>query len=370
MKKKALIIATIAGFVTSFELNDIRILQELGYEVIVAANFEDYNGKLDNKNIKKINIDFARSPFSLQNIKAFNKLNKFVSQNKIDLIHCHTPVGGVIGRIVGKLNKVNTVIYTAHGFHFYKGAPKFNWLIFYPIEKLLSAWTKILITINHEDYNRAKNNFFAKKIKYIPGIGLDTDKIHNTHIDRKKKREALGLNEDDLVLLSVGELNANKNHKVVIEALGKLQNAKVKYLIAGKGPLKEYLEQLITKYNLEDNVKILGYRNDIYELHKAVDIFVLPSLREGLSVALMEAVTSNLPIICSNIRGNNDLVSNGINGFLINNDPTIYKEKIEFFLNKEFLKERSSQYNSRISSEIDLKNVEKIMLEIYSDISK
>lgn len=365
MKKKALIIATIAGFITSFEMNDIKILQELGYEVIVAANFENYNGKLDDKNVQKLNIEFARSPFSLQNLKAFKKLNKFVRENKIDLIHCHTPVGGVVGRIIGKLNKVETVIYTAHGFHFFDGAPKINWLIYYPIEKFLSRWTDILITINNEDYNRAKNNFYAKKVEYIPGVGLDTERIKSIQVDRKQKREELGLNEDDIVLFSAGELSTRKNHKVVVEALGKLQNDKLKYLIAGKGDKKEELETLAKKYDIEKNIKLLGYRTDIYELCKISDIFLFPSFQEGLSVALMEAIVCNNVIICSNIRGNNDIIINGKNGFLVENNSDEYIEKIKLVVENKNIKDQLLKYNQKIISEIDLKNIEKLMKKIY-----
>ena len=186
--KKALIIATIYEFVDSFEKNDIKILQEYGYEVIVASNFENYKNELDNLNITLVHIPFQRSPFSLKNIVAYKKLNEFLKKEKIDLIHCHTPVGGVIGRIVGYRNKVKRIIYTAHGFHFFKGAPLINWILFYPIEKLLSKYTDILITINQEDYKIAQT-FYAKKVEYIPGVGLDTEKVRNIVVDKKKKRK-------------------------------------------------------------------------------------------------------------------------------------------------------------------------------------
>lgn len=362
--KKALIIASVYGFIHHFERNDIKILQELGYEVTVASNFDNYKNELNDLNVNLIHIPFQRSPFSLKNIIAYKKLNEFLKKEKIDLIHCHTPVGGVIGRIAGHKNKVKNIIYTAHGFHFFKGAPLINWLLFYPIEKYLSKYTDILITINQEDYKRAQT-FYAKKVEYIPGVGLDTEKIRNIVVDKNKKREELGLTENNIVLLSVGELNRNKNHSVVIKALAKINNPNIYYLICGQGNLKDELMDLIKKLKLEKNIKLLGFRKDIYELCKISDIFIFPSKREGLSVALMEAVCCNLSIICSNIRGNSDLIEDGKNGFLVKNNVEEYAKKINFLIkSREFYKNLESN-NKRINERINVQNIEKIMKKIY-----
>ena len=227
--KKALIVASVYGFIHHFERNDIKILQELGYEITVASNFDNYKNELDNLNVNLIHIPFQRSPFSLKNITAYRKLNKFLKKEKIDLIYCHTPIGGVIGRITGYKNKIKNIIYTAHGFHFFKGAPLINWLLFYPVEKYLSKYTNILITINQEDYKRAQA-FYAKKVKYIPGVGLDTEKIKNIVVDKKEKREELGLTEENIVLLSVGELSKRKNHIIPIKALAQIKIIKIYFI--------------------------------------------------------------------------------------------------------------------------------------------
>lgn len=370
MKKKALIIATVVGFITSFEINDIKILQELGYEVIVAANYEGYNGKLDDKNVKMLDIRFTRSPLTLQNIKAFKKLNKYVKENKIDLIHCHTPVGGVMGRIIGKLNKVQTVIYTAHGFHFFDGAPKLNWVIYYPIEKFLSRYTDILITINQEDYNRAKNKFYAKKAKYIPGVGVDVEKIRNVRVDRDKKRKELGLKDNDIVLLSVGELSRRKNHIVAIKALGKIKkNKNIFYLIVGEGSLKNYLKKECRKLGIERQIKFLGYRKDVYELCKVADIYIFPSQREGLGIAALEGMAAGLPLVSANINGIKDYTENEKTGYCVDrfsiND---FKNAIEKLAYNKNLRQRIGNYNEQVVKKFDIKNTEKIMKEIYLSI--
>nr|WP_241635350.1 glycosyltransferase family 4 protein [Fusobacterium gastrosuis] len=367
MDKKVLIIATVYSFISHFEKNDIKLLQELGYKVVVASNFEGYKNELEHLNVEKLNINFARSPFALKNLKSFFQLNKYIKNNKIDLIHCHTPVGGVIARLIGKFNKTK-VIYTAHGFHFFKGASLLNWLIYYPIEKILSKYTDVLITINNEDYELAKNKFYAKKVEYIPGVGVDTEKIAKIEVDKKKKREELGLKEDEIILLSVGELSTRKNHIIPIRALEKLKQYNIKYLICGIGNLDKYLKDECKKLRIEDKVIFLGYRKDIYELCKISDIYIFPSLQEGLPVALMEAMATGLPVIASNIRGNNDLVENDINGFLINSESE-YSEKIEIFLQKINLRlEIGKENNKKIKNNFDIKIISKKMREIYSKL--
>ena len=362
--KKALIVASVYGFIHHFERNDIKILQELGYEVTIASNFNNYKEELDNLNINLVHIPFQRNPFSLKNITAYKKLNEFLKKEKVDLIHCHTPIGGVVGRIAGYKNKVKNIIYTAHGFHFFKGAPLINWLLFYPVEKYLSKYTDILITINQEDYKRAQN-FYAEKVEYIPGVGLDTERIKNTEVDKKIKRKKLGLTEDNIVLLSVGELSKRKNHITPIKALAQIKdNKNIFYLIAGVGSLESYLKEECKRLGVESQVKFLGFRKDIYELCKISDIFVFPSLQEGLPVALMEALCCNLPIICSNIRGNNDLIENKKNGFLVKNNMDEYVKKINFLIKNSFYKKIEIN-NNEIIKKIDIKNIEKITKKIY-----
>ena len=368
MKKIALIIATVYRFVAHFEKNDIKILQELGYKIVVASNYEGYKGELEDLNVEKLDIPFTRSPISLKNIKAFSKLNKYLKENKIDLIHCHTPVGGVAGRIIGRWNKVPRIIYTAHGFHFFDGAPKMNWIVYYPIEKILSKFTDILITINKEDYERAKT-FYAKNVEYIPGVGIDVEKIQSTKVDKEQKRKELGLSMDDIVLLSVGELSSRKNHITPIRALVAIKDKNIKYLIAGKGNLENFLKEEIKKLGLENQVKLLGYRNDIYELNKVSDIFIFPSLQEGLPVALMEAMVSGLPIICSNIRGNKDLILKKNKEYYVEKcDIESFKRAIKKLITNKELRKELGSYNQQVIEKCDIKKIESIMKKIYKEV--
>lgn len=375
MKEKVLILASVASMIDQFNIPNIKLLQDMGYEVHVACNFENGNTcsfekvqklkeHLNKLDVKYYQINFERNILKItNNLKAYKEVKNILLENKYKFLHCHSPIGGVVGRIAGHKTQTK-VIYTAHGFHFFKGAPFINWILYYPIEKYLSKYTDILITINQEDYKRAQT-FYAKKVEYIPGVGLDTEKIRNIVVDKKKKREELGLIEENIVLLSVGELNKNKNHSIVIKALAKLDNTNVHYLICGQGKLKEELLDLIKKLNLERNVKLLGFRKDVYELCKISDIFIFPSKREGLSVALMEAICCNLPIICSNIRGNIDLIENRKNGFLIENNIEEYTKRINFLIkNKEFYK-KLKRFNNDIIKNIKISSIENKMRKIY-----
>ena len=314
--KNALLIATVEGFF-NFEKDNIKILQDMGYVVHLATNLDDVERPLDIPKIVKHQVNFARNPFSKTNLQAYKELYKIVEKQKFDLIHCHTPVGGVMGRIIGHKYHIKT-IYTAHGFHFFKGASLKNWLLFYPIEKFLSRWTDILITINQEDYKRAKRKLYAKNIEYIPGVGVDTASFQNVYVDKKTKREELGIDTEDFVFISVGELSVRKNHQVVIRALAKIRNEKIKYLIVGSGELENKLRMMVRELGLENKLIFAGYRKDVRELLHLSDAFVFPSLQEGLPVALMEAMAVGLPVVCSDIRGNTDLIENGKGGYMYN----------------------------------------------------
>ena len=272
-------------------------------------------------------LDCTRSPFAKGNITCVKQIKKLVEENQYDIVHCHTPIAAACTRLACKglrEKRRNTdhplrVFYTAHGFHFYKGAPKKNWMIYYPIEWLCAHWTDTLITINKEDYELAKNKFSLGgkcKIEYVPGVGIDVDKFANTVVDRKAKRAELGIPEDACLLLSVGELNENKNHQIVIRALAELlktdegQAKNYYYIIAGEGSLHQQLQDLIKQLNLRNRVFLLGFRKDCAELYKIADLFVHPSLREGLPVSVMEAQAASLNCIGSSIRGNRDLIEN------------------------------------------------------------
>lgn len=308
---KILYVTTIGGTMGFFK-NFIKELLEHGNRVDIACNNEDSEVPEYYRDwgCSIYRLPCSRKPFDKGNIAAIKKLRELAGARGYDIVHCHTPVAAFCTRVacIGVRRQGTKVFYTAHGFHFYTGAPLKNWLAYYPVEWLCSWWTDVLVTINREDYKRAKKHFHAKKVAYVPGVGIDTGKFQNGFCDRQKKRQGLGLKDTDIMLLSVGELCERKNHEIVIRAIAELNNPNVKYFICGQGNLEAYLSRLASESGLSGQVELLGFRNDISELCQAADLFVFPSLQEGLPVALMEAAACKTPVVCSRIRGNIELV--------------------------------------------------------------
>ena len=308
---RSLYVTTISLTMNSFFRPHVEVLVREGNQVDIACNSSDLalDGLYDTLGCVFHQIDFSRSPLSPDNVRAYGQLKKVVEQGNYDIVHCHTPNAAVITRLVcRKFRKKNglKVFYTAHGFHFYKGAPKLNWLVYYPVEKYCSRFTDKLITINREDYELAKSKFRAGQVHYVPGVGVDLSRFENVQVDRAAKRKELGVPEDAFLLLSVGELNENKNHQVVIRALAKLNDPRVHYAIAGVGDKRDALLALAKELGVDKQIHLLGYRKDIPELNYTADVFCFPSIREGLGLAAIEAMACGLPLITSNVHGIND----------------------------------------------------------------
>ncbi|AVQ20879.1 glycosyltransferase family 1 protein [Fusobacterium necrophorum subsp. funduliforme] len=372
--KKALIVASTASMILQFNIDNITLLQELGYTVEVACNFEEGNTcsfdqieylkkTLDRLHIKFHQIEFLRIPFKIQNFRAYRRIKNLLNKENYSLVHCHSPIGGVILRLAARKKKIK-VIYTAHGFHFYRGASWKAWCVYYPVEKILSYYTDILITLNYEDYENAQS-FFMKKLMYIPGIGIDTEKYQTSEDTKEEKRKELTFHTTDIILCSIGELTARKNHKIILQALFKLNNKNIHYMIIGQGRLKQALYDLVKKLKLESQVHFLGYRTDIKELLSISDLYVFPSIQEGLPVALMEAMATGLPIIASNIRGNRDLIQNGRNGFLVENKIEEYSLKIVELMENPQLRKKISEQAKKDSVQYDRKRIKRMMKKAY-----
>jgi len=367
---KILYVTTISNTVNAFLVPHIKMLIENGHTVDVAFNIEqDVNPAVLEMGCKINVICFARNPLKLQNIKAYKELKQLIKEEKYDLVHTHTPTASMLVRLVcRKFRKQGLkVFYTAHGFHFFKGAPLLNWLIYYPIEKQLSKYTDTLITINKEDYARAKNKLHSKNVEYIPGVGIDVDKYINTTIDRDAKREELSIPKDDFFIFSVGELNSNKNHEIIIRAIAKLERTDIIYVICGTGHLRDYLKNLAIKLGVKLN--LMGYRIDIAEICKTSDLFAFSSKREGLPVSVMEAMASDLPVICSSIRGCVDLVDNSKGGYLVESDNVQdYVDKIHLLYENKTIRNSMAIYNLQKVSKYDTNNILTILKPFYERI--
>lgn len=371
--KKVLFVATVVKtHIMEFHIPYLKMFKEMGWETAVAAR-NDYENPADCVipycDIY-YNIPFERNPLKPGNLKAYKELKHIIDEGEYDIIHCHTPVGAMLTRLAAKqARKQGTkVFYTAHGFHFYKGAPAINWILYYPVEKWLSRYTDVLITINKEDYERAKT-FKAGKVCYVPGVGIDLKKFNAGYVNKEQKRKEIGVSADDFVLLSVGELIPRKNHEVVIRALSVLKRLDklnhIEYVICGRGAYEADLRKLAEELDVADHVHFLGYRNDISEICNCADLFVFMSHQEGLPVALMEAMACGLPAVCSNIRGNTDLIEDGVTGLLANNTPEEVAQSISKMKSDTALRNRVASAALQKIKQFDLSSVEDEMSKIY-----
>lgn len=375
---KILYILNIAKRVNNFSYTSMVAAQNVGFEYQIAGNWE-YENEEERKvdevkyGIKIHQVDFIRLPFDLRNLRAYRQIVEIVKREQIDVIHCNTPIGGVVGRLAGKKCGVKKIIYQAHGFHFYKGAPKKNWLFYYPIERFLAHYTDILITINQEDYEAAQKFKLRNKGKvyYVPGVGIDLKQYTSGIMDdtRIKLRTEFGFDDNTIVCISMGDLILRKNYGIAISAIGELQDKypNLHYIICGEGQELNNLKVLAKKCNVDKKVHFLGFRKDIKNLLRASDIFLFTSLQEGLPRSTMEAMASGLPLACSRIRGNTDLVDEGKGGVLFNpqNIDEIVSE-VNKLLSSDM--EAMSRHNLDRIHDFSLDTVSESIVEVYKNM--
>lgn len=362
----------------NFAISAILAAKELGIDFTLANNMSmaepgHFEKVCEQYGIKMIHIDFDRNPLGKSNLLARKQLLELMEKEKYDIVHCNTPSGGMVGRISAAQAKIPKVIYMAHGFHFWKGAPLKNWLLYYPVERILARLTDRLITINHEDYACAQRFHYKKggRAEYVPGVGIVTKRFEREEKIRAEMRNTLGIKDNETVLLSVGEINPNKNHKIVIEALAKLGRKDIRYVACGIGALMEENQQLAKTLGIEDQVMFVGYRTDIDKFYQAADIFVVSSFREGLPVAPMEAMSAGLPCVASRIRGNVDLFDGGQLMFDPRDVDSLCKALCnamdESIVRDELA--RNNQTLQRFSMEEAVKAMKNIYVDVMSEIS-
>ncbi|MFS0614942.1 glycosyltransferase family 4 protein [Lederbergia ruris] len=369
--KKILFISNITKKITNFSIPSITAAQQLGYEFHMAANLSNFADDETDYNVTLHHINLDRNPFSIKNFRAYREMLTLIKKERFDVIHCNTPIGGILGRLCGKRAKIKNVIYTAHGFHFYKGAPLKNNIIFKMAEKWMAQYTDAIITMNNEDFKEAQKLKLRRngRAYYIPGVGVDTKLYQDNQVDKKRLKESLTIKEDDILLISMGDLIQRKNYEASIEAIAKTDNPKLHYLICGVGPKLESLQILAKNRGIEKQIHFLGFRTDIKELLAIADIFLFTTYQEGLPRSLMEAMATGLPCVVSNVRGNVDLINNNEGGYLLDPDDIggIAKAINKLASNKE-LRRNMSARNLEEIKRYDVENIKKEMQKIYREV--
>lgn len=365
--KKVLFAATVVkSHIMEFHVPYLKMFRDAGWETSVAArnDYEDPAECVIPYCDRYYDIPFERSPLKPGNLRAYRELKEIISREHYDVIHCHTPVGALLTRLAArKSRKQGTkVIYTAHGFHFYKGAPMLNWLVYFPAEWLCSFLTDVLITINQEDYALAKKHMHPGKLYYVPGVGVDLKRFSGS---REEGRKLLGISEDEFVLLSVGELSVRKNHRLALEALAKLRDIPFRYVLVGRGEKLEQLKALAEELQIADRVLFTGYRNDVANIFPAADVFFFPSIQEGLPVALMESMCAGIPAIVGKIRGNTDLIEGEKEGLYMDLTPDSAASAIRRLYEDPALRARLSEAAKEKVKKFEASPVQEQMHRIY-----
>lgn len=374
---KILFVATVRSHIGQFHMPFIRELKARGVEVHAAFkdNSADKPG-LDLSAIDKtFEVPFERQPLRPNNIKAYRELKKIIDGNGYDAVHCHTPMGAVITRLAAKSarKKETKVIYTAHGFHFFKGASIKNWMFFYPVEKYLSKYTDCLITINSEDCELAhKKKFRAGKIYKVHGVGVELDKFKAVDADEKARlRAEYGYDGDTFIMIYPADLSVRKNQPMLFDALQKIaeKNKNVKLLLPGQPIRLEEYKRMVSERGIADNVEFLGYRRDINNLVGLSDLSVASSFQEGLPINIIEAMAMGNAIVATDVRGNNDAVEDGVNGYLVPvGDSDLMAEKILELMNDREKLRTFGENGLDMVKDFSTENVNCEMLTIYGNL--
>lgn len=374
--KKILITAHYSRFLVQFELNDVKLLQKMGFEVHYAANFKNEDMYKDAiRIIKKCNvithhIDFIRSPYKIsENLIAYKQLVKVMTEEKFYAVHTHTPMVGFLTRLAAKRCKIKHVLYTAHGFHFYRGCPLINLVIYKPVEKFMARITDAIITINQEDYLAACKFKSRGKVYKIPGVGVNVKKIIDTPCEKEHIMKKLGVKETSFVFISVGELNKNKNQEITLRAFAEANLKDSIYILCGEGERKNYLTKISTELGIEDKVFFVGFQSNIPMWLKASDVLLFPSIREGLGLAGIEGLAAGLPVILADNRGSREYYNESIGSICNPGDKQAFvkamrKWYIEVITNKSKIQKRAEN----VALEFSIEKVEKKMQAIYMDV--
>ncbi len=376
--KQALVVATVFRFL-NFEKSDIEILQSMGYEVHAATNMREAkwlrdDGIFDGNPIIRHQIDFGRTPFSKLNLRAYRQIKELLNTYNFNIIHCHTPVAAAITRVAARTfrRKGTYVIYTSHGFHFHKESGLKNWILYYPIESFLARWTDMIITINREDFSVIRK-FKVKEKRYIPGVGVDVEHIHNVKTNREKLLREWGIPDNAFVILSIGELSERKNQSVIIRALGDINNDKIYYILCGTGEKQAELQRLAREKGIEDRIIFTGQKDHEYviRLCHAADLGAIPSVIEGLGLAGIEMLAAGTPLIGSGVHGIKDYLIDGETGIAC--DPYDSSDFRDAIIRLMWDREELETYRKnayKTAKRFDINRSKKMMKKNYESVER
>lgn len=356
----------------------IRSMEE-GYEVHSACSNTGRFSKLEQDGFSMINIPISRSISPVSNLKSIYRLYKLMRKENYDIVHVHTPIAALLGRIAAKLAGARNIVYTAHGFYFHENMSKSQYKLFYNIEKYAARFlTDWLLLQSKEDYELSLDNKFLRKDRIIHlSNGVDITNKFNINIfspnHLNELKQDLGIAEEDFVFTFIGRLVKEKGIFELLEAFTELNKHKknIKLILIGglnKSERDQSSIQKLDSYLKNENILQLGYRKDIPELLAISNTFILPSYREGLPRSIIEAMAMKKPVIATNIRGCREEVFDNINGYLVEkkSSESLYKAMEKIISNPERLNEFGQNSRQLAEEMFDEEKVLAKQLELFN----
>lgn len=373
--RRALLLAPMGSVHRRFNKANIDALMSLGYTVELCANFENGDGpEIHNqsfvnecviKGIKTHSIPFARHSLA-GSLKCLSQLKRLLNQEQYDLVHTHTETGGLLLKLAHSAKGRSKFVYTPHGMSFWKGSSLKSQMVYKPLERWICSGMDITLGMNREEMDFLQSWNKSSGI-YVHGIGLNVSRMQTPGRTPEDVRKEFELTQKELLIVSIGELDDNKNHIIVIRALAKLDRTDWKYVVCGVGPNKDKLLKTAEELGVVNQIVLAGYRSDIPDILNATDIFVLPSFHEGMPVSALEAMACGLPVVCSEIRGDVDIVKDGDNGYLFRPaDSDMLSEKIAILMDDAVKRESMGRKNLEIVKGFSLEAVTEELKAIYS----
>ena len=324
-------------------------------------------------------VEWSRSPWRLDNFtRSLRRVREVVRAGRYDLVHVHTPVAAFLARAalrgLRRTGRGPRVVYTAHGFHFYRGAPPARAALFRGAERLAGRWTDGLLVINPEDHAAALERRIVtdeRRVWLVPGVGVDTTTLAAERIDADvvaRTRAALGIPTQARVLLFAGEFNPGKRQRQAVAALARLGRADVHLVCAGEGPLRQATRELADSLGVGGQVHLPGFRTDVPALMRMADALLLLSEREGLPRSVLEAMALRVPTIGTRVRGIRDLLGGGCGLLVELDDAAGTAAAIARLLDEPGLGDRLATAAHRRVLEYDLARVLELHEQIYGEL--
>ncbi|RUT03103.1 glycosyl transferase family 1 [Dulcicalothrix desertica PCC 7102] len=374
---KLLMVTTVPITLNGFLLPFARYFRNQGWQVdamslqtsAMSECVENFDNVWD--------VDFSRNPLDPQNlIVAPRQIQQVLEKQEYDIVHVHTAVAAFVTRLAfSRLKKQPKpkLIYTVHGFHFFRGNKFTKNAIFLTFEKIAAPWTDYMVVINGEDEEAAKRHrlISPERLYYMPGIGVDLNYYNPDQVsqaDIQAVRKEIGLESEDVMILASAEFNPGKRHRDMLRAFAKLGRPNVHLAFAGTGPLFEEMQGLAADLGIKKQVHFLGHRRDMPTLMRASIATLMASEREGLPRSVMESLCLETPVIGADTRGIRDLLADGCGLIVPVGDIEGFAAAMTWVVNNPEAARQTAKRGKERMNNYDVRHIIKLHENLYADV--